>query len=1366
MKCDNEDVVNTNMISADTQQNQINNKILEGTLIHRKGGRLKKNMRMYTVFDMSGAAGASLEVGGMGSLKCYRFTDVLTKKDAESAYSSTKFSGSWEQQKNQEDREKELCFNVPGHFPWTVVDVENDPSAFVVQISTSGFDTHSSSFGEQDNDSAAVGDTSNNVEGANDISKKNFDAYKFEDDGEEDEEDDNDDGFFDFWGGGEDENEGDNDQADNAGIDEDMKDQVQLDLSRAAAKNKPFIAYAFKCPSSVKNEKALWLAAFQRAGRLSEESKKKKSFFGGAPLSLSLPTSASQRNSRIRSSDSFDAKKITSVHSGDAENETNILHGDKGLQKEYRVRPNYAYLHQWMTNSELTEEMEAPSKLMHDTRLSPAVVAGPEIGHGRGGRNANAVVYLVCGSYAFSTDIIEKCQSPMWLRGMRRACALPIYHGYASLIAGVFHDDGAKGTSSKDTFLGRVEVPIAQLRPNTTSYDVTLPLRQSNSVYTRKKLGAVRLRISLEYYDDRQAIRSYLPQRRNRFTTTVACADPKSFRNIARTVHGAHLVEKFSPDMLKAAIREMSFAVAVILLHGKQFMSEVISWRKPIYSAYSFVGWMHCVYINSMVYLPLYTVGFALLQLVENYGRFVAGGVADFQPPSWREIFSALYNGSMKEAGREKNNGTPASCALGFREAVNGNATSVEFPFASFGGYPRIGVEECLNDSKKNSDSDDKMDGFSDDEVEDADTDHGIGQNDGVCQGALKPLPEQNMDVKIVGSNKSIADELKELELKVHKATKHIFDYQTYHPSDGQEPPFGRKISTDKGSENYKSNQELDKVLGVGKFSQRNPLVTKVTSQFIPVARILAVFLSLYRSIYSIFTWRDPILTFCFFIGLLFSILVFSLFPWRLFLFLGGFVLLGPQNWLIRVFKEHFLSSEWSKRPGRILRAAREFLRDDDGKYLYSKDRQKGLNDTNRNISPQPVFHCHAPASNPLLERTNTIGVQHIIVPYSSLYFNRFQDWPPTDPTHARVCSGVVKSSQLLCTSSGFVSAPVPIKRLSNVFPAKECNEEVDKSTTSLADKSIDPPESEKSKSNEGRITSPPQSVQRAVESNVVDNDSSQLVDRKKKNRFATRMKATRMAAKFQPALMKYKQTGKNIVAESSATTNAGTVNDGTASTDEGNTSDGIPSTIETVKESDRGEIGEPRIMKNEDKHGVCRNAKSMPNLVNQVTSAKSEENITCEEEKSFSSGFNDNNEYEEVADAIDTDQADHIDSGKEISKENKIDNPEMIVADDSSSPGGIGGEVGDDLDLQPCPSSDSNVLQLQQLLAIKVELATVRTENDNYCMLLKKMEAERDVYKKKYMHIQSRVEKRALVSVPSSTGLNNLFNRKDKNSK
>ena len=117
-------------------------------------------------------------------------------------------------------------------------------------------------------------------------------------------------------------------------------------------------------------------------------------------------------------------------------------------------------------------------------------------------------------------------------------------------MAGVFHDDGS---SSKDTFIGRVEVPISQLRPNTSTFDVTLPLRKSTSVYSRRKLGALRLRISVEYYNDRQTICSYLPQRRNQLTT-VACADPKSFRNIALTINGAHLVERFSSDMLESGM--------------------------------------------------------------------------------------------------------------------------------------------------------------------------------------------------------------------------------------------------------------------------------------------------------------------------------------------------------------------------------------------------------------------------------------------------------------------------------------------------------------------------------------------------------------------------------------------------------------------------------------------------------------------------------------------------------------------------------------------------------------------------------------------------------------------------------------------
>jgi hypothetical protein len=126
-------------------------------------------------------------------------------------------------------------------------------------------------------------------------------------------------------------------------------------------------------------------------------------------------------------------------------------------QKEYRVRPNYSYQHRWMTNSELKEEMMCPSSVMHDTRLSPTILATtdnrrelgllrvevlqclglPRVNKGKA--NPNCVVYLVLGSYAFATDVIPQKQNPMWLRGMRRACALPVFHGCKFMFLLTYH---------------------------------------------------------------------------------------------------------------------------------------------------------------------------------------------------------------------------------------------------------------------------------------------------------------------------------------------------------------------------------------------------------------------------------------------------------------------------------------------------------------------------------------------------------------------------------------------------------------------------------------------------------------------------------------------------------------------------------------------------------------------------------------------------------------------------------------------------------------------------------------------------------------------------------------------------------------
>jgi len=389
---------------------------------------------------MSGEAGGSLEVGGMGSLKCYQFKG-LSKKEASIAYAcKAKLSNVQQLQSNSE-----LCLDIPGHLPWIVIDIENDSTAFMIEIATSGLDTYEYfNVDDQRKLSKSVVRMGGNT-------NTSFDEQEDDNDGndqleEEEQEikmasteslDSDEDGLFDCWGGDSDDDEEEaNDNAhdeedNNEGNDEDdlkRRDRVQFDLTRAADANKSYIRYKFRVPSSNDNEKAMWIAAFKRVGRLSDESKKRKKLFGATTAVVNLTTSAGHRNSRMRSGNS----SSLGIVDEDAE---------ESKDKEYRVRPTYAYQHRWMTTSELTAEMNASSAVMHDTRLSPTVATSREIGVLKvevlqclglpklKGKDPNAVVYLVCGSYAFTTDVITQCQSPMWLRNMRRACALPIYHG-------------------------------------------------------------------------------------------------------------------------------------------------------------------------------------------------------------------------------------------------------------------------------------------------------------------------------------------------------------------------------------------------------------------------------------------------------------------------------------------------------------------------------------------------------------------------------------------------------------------------------------------------------------------------------------------------------------------------------------------------------------------------------------------------------------------------------------------------------------------------------------------------------------------------------------------------------------------------
>ena len=172
-------------------------------------------------------------------------------------------------------------------------------------------------------------------------------------------------------------------------------------------------------------------------------------------------------------------------------------------------------------------------------------------------------VYLVCGDAAFATDVIHGSRSPMWPQSSRRAACFPIFHAYARLYVGVF-DVTKRKKSENDSFCGRVEIGIPSLRPD-TEYDVSLPLRVSSFIYDRRPRGVVRLRLSLHWFSERAAVLSYLPAPRNISSTyrsvespSISCADPKTFRNVAFTIHGQELPGKYTREAFQATMREFN----------------------------------------------------------------------------------------------------------------------------------------------------------------------------------------------------------------------------------------------------------------------------------------------------------------------------------------------------------------------------------------------------------------------------------------------------------------------------------------------------------------------------------------------------------------------------------------------------------------------------------------------------------------------------------------------------------------------------------------------------------------------------------------------------------------------------------------
>lgn len=200
----------------------------------------------------------------------------------------------------------------------------------------------------------------------------------------------------------------------------------------------------------------------------------------------------------------------------------------------------------------------------------------------------DVLAYLICGDVPFVTDAIPSCRSPRWPPNSKRAAVFPIHHAYARLFAGVF---ASKKDKANDEFCGRVVLDLASLRPN-TEYDVTLPLRASSFIYDRRPRGVIRLRFSLHWFSERAAVWSYLRSPRTLVASpfgdnpSILCGDPKTFRNVAITVHGQDLPGKFTRKAFQATMREFNLTRLNLIVspHVNSILCSVVCSLELTYS--------------------------------------------------------------------------------------------------------------------------------------------------------------------------------------------------------------------------------------------------------------------------------------------------------------------------------------------------------------------------------------------------------------------------------------------------------------------------------------------------------------------------------------------------------------------------------------------------------------------------------------------------------------------------------------------------------------------------------------------------------------------------------------------------------------
>jgi hypothetical protein len=152
-------------------------------------------------------------------------------------------------------------------------------------------------------------------------------------------------------------------------------------------------------------------------------------------------------------------------------------------------------------------------------------------------------------------------------------------------------------------------------------------------------------------------------------------------------------------------------------------------------------------------------------------------------------------------------------------------------------------------------------------------------------------IPEQDIDKEGEGPNTNLVDDMAAAKETMHETTWHLFNDTTHvvkHPD-------AQFFEATKSKRKVDVNTELEKLLQVGPYSSSNPIISRVALYMEPIIEGSRAFLCVFRAGFNIYTWRDPVLSFWFFLFGLALVVILFILPWRLVLGVVGLLVVGPQ---------------------------------------------------------------------------------------------------------------------------------------------------------------------------------------------------------------------------------------------------------------------------------------------------------------------------------------------------------------------------------------------------------------------------------------------------------------------------------------